>query len=104
MELENITSQKIIVPAGRPPFLLESTDPKEIDQWARKIAKSGPYAMNAIMYWVRYSYDVNSKESKVITSYLRESSKRLKISYIPTPAELRAAAKKTKARLDKKAQ
>ena len=102
MQIESTGKQKIITPAGRPPYILESTDPKEVDKWAIKSAKSGPYAMNAIMYWVRYSYNVNSKEYKVITSYLQESSKRLKIPYIFSERELREKMKKKKVALGKK--
>lgn len=102
-EQENKFVSKITAPRGTPPFLLESTDPTEIDNWAKKIAKTGPYAMNAIMYWVRYSYETSTEEHKVITSYLKESSKRLGIQYIPSEGEIKAAMKKKKAAIDNEA-
>lgn len=102
-EQENKFISKITTPRGAPPFLLEGTDPAEIDIWAKKIAKTGPFAMNAIMYWVRYSYETSSKEYKVITSYLRESAKRLGIQYIPSEGEIRTKLKKKKAKVDKEA-
>lgn len=94
--LDDKYKSKIMIPSGRPPVLLESTDPTEVDKWARKIAKSGPYAMNAIMYWVRYSYGTGTKEWKVITQYLKESSKRLGIQYIPNEGDIKARNKKRK--------
>jgi hypothetical protein len=100
-EQEIKTINKIMTPAGRPPVLLESTDPSDIDSWAKEIAKTGPYTMNAIMYWVRYSYETFSEEHKVITKYLQESSKRLGITYIKTEGEIRENLKQKKASLDK---
>lgn len=73
---------KITTPAGRPPFELEGTEPSLIDEWAKKIAASGPYTINAIQYWVRYFYGTGTPEHKVIRQYLKESATRLKIPYI----------------------
>lgn len=97
----NTERHRITTPRGRPPFVLESTDPAEIDIWAKKIAKTGPYTMNAIMYWVRYSFDSFSKEYKLITSYLKESAKKLDIVYISSEGEIKEKLKKNKAKIDK---
>jgi hypothetical protein len=81
-ELFDTSNMRIIAPSGKPPFQLESTDPDDVTEWALKIAKSGPYTMNAIIYWVRYFHEIWSPEHKAIAAFLKEKSESLGIPYV----------------------
>lgn len=75
-------TMRIIAPAGKPPYQLESTDPDDIVEWAQKIVKAGPYTMNAVIYWLRYFHEIWSPEHKLIASFLKEKSEELGIPYV----------------------
>lgn len=79
----DVTKMRVIAPAGKPPFDLDGTEPEDIIEWAQKIAGSGPYTMNAVIYWLRYFHETWSPEHKVIAQFLKEKSTDLGIPYIP---------------------
>ena len=53
-------------PAGKPPHNLNGTAREEVHKWAEQIRSDGfregrYYTVHALIYWVRYFYDINGK-------------------------------------------
>lgn len=64
-------------PAGECPAKLKATDRNSVMEWVDRIAESGEktghkYMPEAIKYWVRHVYDMNSKEYKEVCAILAE--------------------------------
>ena len=56
----------ILIPSGRCPYIVESTDEDDVKQWIMSITEDKPgahtYEKSVYTYWLRHSFDVNSED------------------------------------------
>lgn len=56
----------VLIPSGKCPFIVESTDESDIKEWIVKVterkASVVTYDRSVYRYWLRHSFDINSKE------------------------------------------
>ena len=64
---ESVLRDTIVTPAGAPPMKLRSTSKKAVGEWAARIVSyhdglGEKVAIEALKYYVRYQYEIFSKE------------------------------------------
>jgi hypothetical protein len=66
----------ILIPSGKCPFVVESTDEEDIKQWIIEVTneKAGvvTYDKSVYRYWLRHSFDIHSQDYKDAKNIVEE--------------------------------
>ena len=79
--------QVIITPSGRCPVVLDNSEMIEVLRWANEVKDLGgsrkEYSLQAVQYWVRDFFPVQSKEWKDCLGILKDNHEELELKDIP---------------------